>query len=144
MTTAALLIDCWEEIVIVPAIIKYLTVNTDIDLVLVASYDSPTNSWLRRYLKSRTSIHVLTIEELVPIIQQYNIDTIMVMGTAWRACVHNRPLGVIALKQLSDVLPFRIAVDPYCVQEYRGHPTVIQQIKQDPQWEPVGDVFIMR
>ena len=150
MTTLAIIIDCWDQTFIVPEIVKYLKHNP-VDHVVLASYhDLPTDTRLLRYLWTQKTHVAYTLEELVPIINEYNVDTIYVMGTAWEECIHYRPIGILALEQLSKTLPFQIRVHPRTVSCYSRSQHIMSKyemmrnnlLEQSDLWKECGDYFV--
>lgn len=144
MNTAALIIDCWEATYVASGIIQHLQTNTDFTVVIVATYDGlPTDSKLVKYLSTRTDpvLNIVHYKKLKRAIRQHSISTISVMGAAWLECVHNRPVGILALEQL----PIRVIVNPNCVQSMNvcTDPTMVEQLSQDPNWTPLGNNFLM-
>lgn len=155
MNTAALIIDCWEDTYVASGIIQHLQTNTDITVVIVATYNKhpplnprlavdETDSKLVKYLSTRTDpvLNIVHYKKLKRAIRQHSISTISVMGAAWLECVHHRPVGILALQQL----PVRVIVNPNCVQimNMLTGPTMLEQISQDPNWTQLGNDFLMR
>lgn len=154
MNTAALIIDCWENSYITPNIIQHLKLNSDITVVIVASYTQTTplkyglvdhtDSTLVEYLHTQTRpvLNIVHYKKLKRAIEKHNITTVSVMGAAWKECLYFRPVGVLALQQL----PIRVVIDPHCVQlmnTYTDAPVHVQ-LSQDPEWTPQGSVFLMK
>jgi hypothetical protein len=142
--TAALLIDCWANTAIVPTIVDYLTANP-VDVVILASYTHMTSPLITDYCLTHKFIEILALDELESYIQTQAIGSIHVMGTAWLSCLHLRPVGINALVELQQRVPFEIRTSSLCAQGQSMGPlnyNVEADLAGSAAWQHKGSYYL--
>lgn len=103
-------------------------VNNSYDNISSHYYDSvPQQQKLNPYFYNFDNILVLSKESLELVCEINSIKNIVIMGSAWEVCVHERPVGLNALKSMN----LNVYVIPSLVWSMTGH-IYTADIEKDP------------
>jgi hypothetical protein len=131
MKKIAIVIDLWDKNILSKILFfldhtfilsnnikKFIDSKNDIDAIIIASYDK--KSTLKSFLRWRSKakkIFITEEEEIETLIKENHIEEIYMCGSAWDACVQNRPLGYLNLKRIvqKNRISTQILVKDNCV-----------------------------
>jgi hypothetical protein len=121
---------------------KFLNNRSDIDAIIIASYDDKKTSSIIKNLQGK-KIYATKITEIEKYLE--NVETVFLAGSAWDGCIKDRELGYLNLhRYFKEKNKVNINIKDDCVIYSEEHKAKIFDPMENLEWRPTEEKGVYR